>query len=130
MKNLTLILLLFVFFGCSHKNVQQEPYSFVEQMPSFPGGEAEMYRFINQNLRLSEEYYQQMSFSTAIRFVVARTGEIKDIEPAKEKYAGEILTDSLISVIKRMPRWNPGKHNGQAVDVYYTIPLHISPTSR
>ena len=41
-----------------------------------------------------------------------------------------VLTDSVVAIIKRMPRWIPGKHKGQAVDVYYTMPLHISPARR
>jgi protein TonB len=130
MKKL-IIMLLLIFSGCSHKNVQQKPYTVVEQMPSFPSGEMELYKFINKNLRypvIPES--QKLSTRTAVRFVITKTGEIGNIQPAQDKYKGLELTDSLIAIVKRMPRWNLGKHNGKAVDVYYTIPLHISPARR
>lgn len=152
MKNFAFLLLLLLFLGCSHKNIklseiqtfqikdtvptfenaqQDEPLIFVEQMPSFPGGEAELYRFINQNLKYpSIPKDQALTTKTIVRFTITKTGEIKDVLPTLDKYKDLVLTDSLIAIIKRMPRWNPGKHNGQAVDVYYTIPLHISPTRR
>lgn len=127
MKNFTFLLLVLTFLGCSHKNIQQEPYSFVEQMPSFPGGEAEMHRFIREHYKYPPTSYDEGEQGKIIvKFIISKTGDIKDIQAVK----GSVRCDSLISVIKRMPRWNPGKHNGQAVDVYYTIPLHISPRRR
>ena len=133
MKNFTFILLLLAFFSFCNNNVQQkqEPYTVVEQMPSFPGGEVQLYKFINKNLRYPAiPESQELSTRTAVRFVITKTGEIDDNHPAKNEYKGLVLTDSLIAIIKRMPRWNPGKHNGKTVDVYCTIPLHISPARR
>ncbi|GHV15429.1 hypothetical protein FACS1894169_06750 [Bacteroidia bacterium] len=152
MKNFTFLLLLLTFLGCSRKNTklseiqtfqvkdtlvavedtrQDKPYTVVEQMPSFPGGETELYQFINQNFKypiIPKD--QELATKTIVRFTITKTGEIKDVQPTMDKYKNLVLTDSLIAIIKRMPRWNPGKHNGQAVDVYYTIPLHISPTRK
>ena len=107
-------------------------YTYVEQMPSFPGGESEMHRFVSSNLKypiIPEEQIMD-NLKTIIRFTVTKTGEIINIEPAKPQYKNTILTDSLTAVIKRMPRWIPGKQNGREVNVYYTIPLHVSPSRR
>lgn len=106
---------------------QDKPYTVVEQMPSFPGGEAEMQRFIREHYKYPPTSYENGEQGKIIvKFVISKTGDIKDIQAVE----GGVRCDSLIAIIKRMPRWNPGKHNGQAVDVYYTIPLHISPTRR
>jgi protein TonB len=153
MKNFAfLLLLLLTFLGCSRKNTllfeiqtfgtkdtviavennqQDKPLTFVEQMPSFPGGETELYQFINQNLKypiIPED--QALATKTIVRFTITKTGEVKDVQPAMDKYKDLVLTDSVVAIIKRMPRWIPGKHKGQAVDVYYTMPLHISPARR
>jgi protein TonB len=155
MKVIHLLIPFILFLGCSHKNTgstniqafrikdtivifekepfksEEKPFAVVEQMPSFPGGDMELLRFISKNLKypaISEE--QGFIGSTGVRFVITKTGNIKDVVPAKDVYKDFAVTDSLMSVIKRMPRWNPGKHNGKAVDVYYTIPLHISPARR
>lgn len=104
-------------------------YERVEQMPSFPGGEAEMQKFICNNLKypLIPDDNSMENFSTSVRFVVTKTGEIKDIVPTRDKYKGRILTDTLTQIIKRMPRWNPAIHEGKKVNVYFTLPLYISP---
>lgn len=153
MKILTLILLLFVFIGCSRKNTksveiqafsvqdtmiviqekapEEKPFTVVEQMPSFPGGEAEMMKFLRENLKypaISEE--EGFIGRTAVRFVVSKTGDVKDVVPAMDRYKGFAVTDSLISVVKRMPRWIPGRQRGEAVDVYFTLPMQISPARR
>lgn len=104
-------------------------YTVVEQMPVFPGGESEMMRFISENLRypvIPDDKIME-NLRTVVRFTITKTGEIKDIEPTKPQYKGTILTDSLTQLIKRMPRWTPGKQDGKEVDVYFTIPLHVSP---
>ncbi len=103
-------------------------YVAAEIMPSFPGGEAELMKFVMTNIRVPSVPEDKIleNTSTAVRFVVTRTGTIRDIEPIREEYKGTILTDSLTSVIKRMPRWIPGKEKGVPVDVYFTMPLHVN----
>jgi len=101
----------------------------VEQMPSFPGGEAELYKFIAQNFRVPTSYIEETGIQgrTTVRFIVTKTGEIKNVKAIRGDH---VMCDSLVSVIKRMPRWTPGKQNGEAVDVYFTIPMTIRPRIR
>ncbi|MFV0537247.1 MAG: energy transducer TonB [Dysgonomonas sp.] len=49
---------------------------------------------------------------TTVRFIVTKTGEIKNVKAIR---GDRIMCDSLVSVIKRMPRWIPGKQNGETV---------------
>lgn len=101
----------------------------VEQMPIFPGGEAELYKFIAQNFRVPTSYIEETGIQgrTTVRFIVTKTGEIKNVKAIRGDH---VMCDSLVSVIKRMPRWTPGKQNGEAVDVYFTIPMTIRPRIR
>lgn len=111
----------------NNKETDTKVYTVVEQMPSYPGGEAEMHRFIFSNLRIPQIPIEEgIQSSVVVRFVVDRNGEIKDVQPASERYKGLILTDSLSAVIRRMPKWIPGKQNGINVDVYFTLPLHVN----
>lgn len=129
MKKLFLYIAIAISSSLCCAQCQDKVYTVVEQMPSFPGGETELFKFINQNLKypvIPEDKIMD-NLSTKIQFVVTKNGEIKDIKPMKPQYEGTILTDSLTSIIKRMPRWIPGKHNGENVNVYFIIPLHISP---
>ncbi|MDH6309129.1 protein TonB [Dysgonomonas sp. PFB1-18] len=91
-------------------------------MPQFPGGEAEMYRFISENLKypvVDQEMGTQGRVT--VRFVVTKTGEISDIQLLK---GISISCDKeAMRVIKSMPRWIPGKNNGEPVQVYFTLPI-------
>jgi len=98
-------------------------YIVVEQMPVYPGGEVEMNKFISSNL-IVPAVYEEMGVQgrLSVRFIVSKTGEVKDIRPINDNP----LNKYLIEVIEQMPRWTPGKQNGEPVDVYYTIPMNIN----
>ncbi len=104
-------------------------YVFVEQMPIYPGGESEMSNFLANKMKypvIPDEKLMD-NLHSSVRFTVTKRGEIKNIHPTDKKYEGTILTDSLISTIKKMPLWIPGKQNGKEVDVYFTLRMHVSP---
>jgi len=94
----------------------------VEQMPTYPGGDEAMLKFINDNLK-----YPYVAASNGIegrvtiRFIVSRTGSIKDIKVIRGIY--KECDDEGVRVVKMMPNWNPGINKGQPVDVYYTLPI-------
>lgn len=104
------------------KPVEQKPFVTVEQMPTFPGGESEMNKFISSNL-----VYPVVAQETGvqgrvtIRFVVTKSGAISDvtvvrgIDPSCDKEA--------VRVVRSMPNWIAGKQNGVAVPVYFTLPI-------
>lgn len=104
------------------KPVEEKPFYTVEQMPSFPGGESEMNKFISDNLKYPIVAQESgISGRVTIRFVVTKTGEISDvtvvrgIDPSCDKEA--------MRVVKAMPKWIPGKQNGLNVPVYFTLPI-------
>lgn len=101
-----------------------KPFITVEQMPRFPGGEAAMHNFINENLKIPASVYEPgIQGRVTIRFVVSKTGEVTDVtvirgvEPAYDK--------EVARVIRSMPKWIPGKQNGVTVPVYFTLPILI-----
>lgn len=104
------------------EKVVEKPFYTVEQMPSFPGGEAEMQRFIQSNLKYPVVAQESgIQGRVTIRFVVTKDGTISDvqvmrgIDPSCDKEA--------VNVVKKMPKWIPGKQNGRAVPVYFTLPV-------
>ncbi|NDV78928.1 energy transducer TonB [Dysgonomonas sp. 511] len=104
------------------KPVVEKPFVTVEQMPSFPGGESEMHRFIAENLKYPVVAQESgIQGRVTIRFVVTKTGTISDvtvirgIDPSCDREA--------VRVVKAMPKWIPGKQNGMNVPVYFTLPI-------
>jgi len=103
---------------------KEEPLVFAEFPPQFPGGEQEMYRFISDNLKypiVDQEMGTQGRVT--IRFVVSKTGEVTDLKLLKG--ISPTCDKEAIRVIKSMPKWIPGKQNGNPVPVYFTLPIHF-----
>lgn len=101
---------------------QDKPFISVEQMPQFPGGDAELMKFISSNLKYPTiSIENRIEGRVIIRFVIGKDGRVSDIEvirtldPACDKEA--------MRVVKMMPKWVAGMQNGRNVPVYYTLPV-------
>ena len=97
-------------------------FDVVEQMPSFPGGDAALMQFLNSHIKYpvvaEENGIQGRVIAT---FVVERDGSITDVKVVKS--VDPSLDKEAIRVLKSMPKWIPGKQNGSAVRVKYTVPV-------
>jgi len=97
-------------------------FDVVEQMPSFPGGDAALMSFLNKNIKypvIAEE--NGIQGRVVATFVVERDGSITDVKVIKS--VDPSLDKEAVRVLKSMPKWIPGKQNGQAVRVKYTVPV-------
>jgi periplasmic protein TonB len=102
-----------------------EPYLVVEQMPDFPGGETELYKFLEKNMKYPPMARESGVTGTVyIKFVVNKDGRISDIAILRGIGAG--CDEEAIRVIKSMPSWKPGKQNGVAVPVWFTLPVKFT----
>ncbi len=102
--------------------VENKPYDYVEQMPQFPGGDKEMLSFISQNLRYPAAAQENgIQGRVIVRFVISTTGEVTNVTIARS--LDPICDKEAIRVIKMMPKWIPGKQNGNAVSVNYSVPV-------
>ena len=94
----------------------------VEQMPQFPGGEAALLKYVATHLKypaIAQE--QEISGVVTLRFVVLEDGSVGDVIIMKslEKHCDE----EAKRVVKSLPRFIPGKQQGKAVRVWYTLPV-------
>ena len=97
-------------------------FDVVEQMPQFKGGDAALMDYLNKNIKypvIAEENGIQGRVVTT--FVVERDGSITDVKVIKS--VDPSLDKEAVRVVKSMPKWNPGKQNGSAVRVKYTVPV-------
>lgn len=99
-------------------------FTAVEENPKFPGGDAEMYKFLSKNVRYPEMAAQNdIQGKVYVQFVVEKNGAISDVKVLRGR--DQDLDKEAVRVVKSMPNWIPGKMNGQAVRVYYTIPINF-----
>ena len=94
----------------------------VEQMPEFPGGEAALMRFINENLRYPAAAIKNgIQGRVVVQFVVKKDGSVDDVTVLHG--VDSALDQEAIRVCKTLPKFIPGKQNGQPVNVWFTLPI-------
>lgn len=99
-------------------------FDVVEQMPSFPGGQTALKQYFQNNIMYSNIVSQNGNRSPAIvsvSFVVDKTGTICNVQVTKG--VSPSFDKEAVRVVSNMPKWIPGKQNGQSVNVRYTVPV-------
>ena len=101
---------------------EEEPFAYVEQMPTFPDGTEAMYKYIYDKIKYPAIARENgISGQVIVQFVVAKDGEIKNARVVRGIGGG--CNEEALRVVNGMPRWKPGMHNGRAVPVTFTLPI-------
>ena len=94
----------------------------VEEMPVFRNGNADLMRYLSENIKYPTVSAEQgVQGRVVVQFVVGVHGEI--LNPVVVKSVDPYLDKEAIRVISSMPKWKPGKQRGKAVRVKYTVPV-------
>ena len=101
-----------------------EVHTIVEQMPVFPGGESALLAYVGSHVKYPEIAKEQdIQGIVQLRFVVLENGSIGDVQIIKSL---ESHCDAEAKrVVKSLPRFIPGKQQGKAVRVWYTLPIRF-----
>jgi len=100
-------------------------FTIVEEMPSFPGGEAELFKYLGKTVK-----YPPMAQDAGISgvvymtFVVDEQGKVRD--PKVLRGIGGGCDEEAMRVVKDMPAWEPGKQRGKPVRVQYNLPIRFT----
>lgn len=101
---------------------ENKVFDVVEQMPSFPGGQAALMQFLSSHVKypaVAEE--NGIQGRVTVQFVVEKDGSVTDVKTMKS--VDPSLDKEAERVVKSMPKWIPGKQNGSAVRVKYFVPV-------
>ena len=97
-------------------------FRIVEQNPMFKDGEGAMFRFLNENIKYPFAAKENgIEGVVYVNFTVSKDGSIRDVKALRGIGGGCI--DEALRVVAMMPAWMPGKQNGKAVNVSFTIPI-------
>jgi len=108
--------------GYGDTQKQSRPYTIVEQMPTFPGGEEALRNFIAANVKYPALATQKgIQGKVFISFVVTKMGSVANTKVARS--VDSSIDQEAMRVVASLPNWIPGKQNGENVDVEYTIPI-------
>lgn len=109
-----------IIFRLPQEGVEGEIYTLADRMPEFPGGKDSLFSFIRKNLRWPNTEVDFQGRVT-IRFVVTKEGKAKN--PKVIRGISPEVDLEAMRIIRLMPDWIPGRRNGEAVNVYYMIPV-------
>jgi len=111
-----------VNFDANNADSDERIFTVAEQLPTFPGGEAELAKFIAQNIVYPQTAAERgIQGRVIVQFVVQKDGSIgqakvvKSVDPDLDKEA--------LRVVRKLPKFVPSKMNGQAVNAWYTLPV-------
>jgi protein TonB len=99
-------------------------FTIVEEMPSFPGGEAERNKFLAENIVYPQQATENGIQGTVyVSFVVDSKGNVTDVKVLRGIGGG--CDEEALRVVKMMPQWHPGKQNGKLVRVLFNMPIYF-----
>lgn len=99
-----------------------KPLEFAESMPTFPGGEASMIRYLSKSIIYPEAALKSKTTGTVIAtFIVETDGMLSDIKILRG--VSDDIDKEALRVIKNMPKWQPGIQNGRNVRVKFRLPI-------
>jgi len=104
------------------KEVKEEIFRSVEQMPQFPGGEAALMKYLQSHINYPPMAAENnVQGRVVVQFVVDKTGKVGEVKVVRS--VDKDLDREAVRVCKSLPKFTPGRQNGQAVSVWYTLPV-------
>ncbi len=109
------------------KSIEGNPnqvYDFVAESPEFSGGMKAWAKFLNNNLNYPAAARENnIQGRVILSFVIEKDGTLSQIKVVQGIGGG--CDDEAIRVLKKAPKWTPGRQNGQAVRVQFTLPIYF-----
>ncbi len=101
---------------------KEEIFRSVEQMPQFPGGEAALMKYLQSHINYPPMAAENnVQGRVVVQFVVDKTGKVGEVKVVRS--VDKDLDREAVRVCKSLPKFTPGRQNGQAVSVWYTLPV-------
>lgn len=117
---------IFILFFTYSLKAQQSAskdsiFTYVDKMPDFPGGQSELMKFLQKNLRYPPDAREKgIQGRVLTQFIVNEDGTISDLQILTSIGGG--CDEEIIRIIRMMPKWEPGMQNGIPVKTYFKLP--------
>jgi protein TonB len=101
---------------------EEVPFVVVEEMPMFPGGDAELLKYIGEHTNYPEVAKENnIQGRVIVRFCVTAKGGVSQVSILKG--VDPELDAEAIRVVNTLPAFKPGKQGGKPVPVWYMVPI-------
>jgi bla regulator protein blaR1 len=106
-------------------STEEEVFYVVEDMPRFPGDNPALKTYIYSKLEYPAKLKKKgISGEVNVQFLVTSSGELRDIKAVHSTH--KEFEAPAMEVFKGMPKWNPGKQRGKAVNVNVVVPVKFN----
>lgn len=104
---------------------KEEIYTIVEKQAEYPGGIAELVKFIQTNLVYPKKCREiSIGGKVILKFVIEENGSVENIAIVKSSCVEEMDSEAE-RIVKLMPKWKPAEMNGRAVKCYFNLPINF-----
>lgn len=94
----------------------------VEQMPQFPGGDEALTKYLASHINYPPMACENnIQGKVIVQFIVDKTGKVGEVKVVRS--VDKDLDKEAVRVCQSLPKFVPGRQNGQAVSVWYTLPV-------
>ena len=101
---------------------EERVFDVVEEMPKFPGGDDALIKFLHESIKYPAEAEKAgKQGRVVVTFVVNKDGSVDNAKVVRS--VDEKLDAEALRVVNAMPKWQPGKQQGQEVNVKFTLPV-------
>ena len=132
----SIVLMMFALLTCGMSVAQSdnkgkatmadtnEIFVVVEQDPEFPGGMEALYQWIGSNYKWPASARDCDAFGYVyVTFIIEKDGSVSNVKLLRD--IGCDHGAAVVEMVKRMPKWKPGKQRGKPVRVQYNLPVKI-----
>jgi TonB family protein len=101
-------------------------YNKAEQDPAFNGGDNAMKAYFRDNVKFPKDAEKEgLDGTVYIEFVVEASGNVGEVTASTiaDETVDQRFVDEALRVVRAMPNWIPGRQNGKAVAVSFSVPV-------
>ncbi|WP_346859130.1 M56 family metallopeptidase [uncultured Draconibacterium sp.] len=106
----------------SAEESEQEVFFVVEDMPKYPGGQAELAMHV-QKMQKKLASAKNISGKAKVSFTVSTSGKVTDIKVVEKD--NDMAAKGAYAIVSGLEDWTPGKQRGKAVSVKYLLPVEF-----
>jgi protein TonB len=105
--------------------INDKIFTIVEEMPQFPGGEKEFFKFLTSNIKYPLDMERKKAGKAVyVTFQVCKNGSIQGVKILRG--LDEAIDSDVMNAMQKMPQWVPGKQNDKAVAVQYNVAIKFA----
>jgi TonB family protein len=109
---------------CFDENGNKTDYCSYQEMATFIGGLPALYEYIGQTLKYPISAQSAGIQGTVyMHFIIEKDGTIADVKV--EKGINRDLNAEAMRIVNEMPKWKPGRFEGQLVTNEFTLPIRF-----